>query len=127
MKARVLRGEPGLSGRPGETLDPVDFEEATATVEKFVGRKPARRDVISYLLYPKVYREFADHQTLYSDTSVLPTPVFLYGQETGEEIAVDIERGKTLIVNFLTVGEPHPDGRGERQLPIRIEDIQGRG
>ena len=111
VKARVLRGEPGLSGRPGETLAPVDFEEATATVEKFVGREPARRDVISYLLYPKVYREFADHQTLYSDTSVLPTPVFLYGQETGEEIAVDIERGKTLIVNFLTVGEPHPDGK----------------
>ena len=111
VKKRVLRGEPGLSGRPGETLEPVDFKEAADTVEKMLGREPARSDVISYLLYPKVYRDFADHQSKYSDTSVLPTPVFFYGQEAGEEIAVDIERGKTLIVNFLTVGEPHSDGK----------------
>ncbi len=46
----------------------------------------------------------------YGDTSVLPTPVFLYGMEPGEEIAVDIEPGKTLIIKFLAVGEPHADG-----------------
>jgi pyruvate carboxylase len=46
----------------------------------------------------------------YSDTSVLPTPVFFYGQEVGEEIGVDIEEGKTLIIKFLTVSEPHADG-----------------
>ncbi len=108
---RVLRGEPGLSGRPGETLEPVDFDDAADIVEKMLGREPTRRDVISYLLYPKVYREFADHQSRYSDTSALPTPVFLYGQDPGEEVAVDIERGKTLIVNFVTLGEPHPDGK----------------
>jgi pyruvate carboxylase len=110
IKKRVLRNEPGLSGRPGETLEPVDFKEATNAVEKMLGREPHRRDVISYLLYPKVYRDFADHQKKYSDTSVFPTPVFFYGQEAGEEISIDIERGKTLIVNFVTVGEPHPDG-----------------
>ena len=111
VKKRVLRDRAGLSARPGDTLEPVDFKEATATVQKMLGREPARRDVISYLLYPKVYRDFADHQSKYSDTSVFPTPVFFYGQEAGEEIAIDIERGKTLIVNFLTVGEPHPDGK----------------
>ena len=111
LKDRVLRGEAGLTERPGETLEPVDFEEATGTVEQLLGRAPKRREVISYLLYPKVYSEFADHQKRYSDTSELPTPVFLHGQEPGEEIAVDIERGKTLIVNFLTVGAPHPDGK----------------
>ena len=107
----VLRGEPGLSGRPGDTLEPADFDGAGEIVEKMLGREPTRRDVISYLLYPKVYREFADHQRRYSDTSALSTPVFLYGQEPGEEVAVDIERGKTLIVNFVTLGEPHPDGK----------------
>ena len=111
VKKCVLRGGPSLTARPGDTLDPVDLEEAPATVQKMLGREPARRDVISYLLYPRVYREFADHQSKYSDTSVFPTPVFFYGQEAGEEIAIDIERGKTLIVNFLAVGEPRPDGR----------------
>ncbi len=111
VKKRVLRGASGLTDRPGETLEPADFDAATATVEELLGSPPARRDVISYLLYPEVYRAFADHQRRYSATSELPTPVFFYGQEAGEEIAVDIERGKTLIVNFLAVGEPHADGK----------------
>ena len=52
----------------------------------------------------------AAHQAKYSDTSVLPTPVFFYGMEPGEEASIDIEPGKTLIIKFLTVGEPHADG-----------------
>jgi pyruvate carboxylase len=36
--------------------------------------------------------------------------VFYYGMERGDEITVEIEEGKTLIIKFLTVGEPHPDG-----------------
>jgi pyruvate carboxylase len=63
------------------------------------------------LLYPRVFPEFVAHQHKYSDTSVLPTPVFFYGMEPGEEVSVDIEQGKTLIIKFLTVGDPHPDGR----------------
>ena len=31
--------------------------------------------------------------------------------EAGEEMSVDIEPGKTLIVKFLTVGDAHEDGR----------------
>jgi pyruvate carboxylase len=57
-----------------------------------------------------VFPDFAAHQQKYSDTSVLPTPVFFYGMEPGEEISVDIEKGKTLIIKFLTVGDPHADG-----------------
>ena len=76
-----------------------------------LGRTPTDQDVISYLLYPKVFLDFAAHQAKYSDLSVLPTPVFFYGMETGEEISIDIEPGKTLIIKFLTVGEPQPDGR----------------
>ena len=42
---------------------------------------------------------------------MLPTDVFFYGQEPQQETAVEIEPGKTLIIKFLTVGDPHPDGR----------------
>src|SRR4029078_9947228 len=51
------------------------------------------------------------HQEKYSDVSILPTNVYFYGQEPGQEVAIEIERGKTLIVRFLNVGAPHPDGR----------------
>src|SRR5262249_42008917 len=63
-----------------------------------------------YLLYPRVFPDYAAHLGKYSDTSVLPTPVFFYGMEPGEEISVHIEKGKTLILKFQTVGDPHPDG-----------------
>jgi pyruvate carboxylase len=63
------------------------------------------------VLYPRVYEDFVKHQLEYSDTSTLPTPVFFYGLEAGEEIAVDIEKGKTLILRYLTTGIAHPDGR----------------
>ncbi len=43
--------------------------------------------------------------------SVLPTPLFFFGMNTGEEVSLDIEPGKTLIIKFLTLGEPQPDGR----------------
>ena len=107
---RILGDREVLTRRPGEVLPPVDFNKASREVEELLGRKPQRREVVSYLLYPKVYRDFVAHQQEYSDTSILPTPVFFYGQKPNEEIAVDIEPGKTLIIKYLTTGEPHPDG-----------------
>lgn len=110
VQKRILRDVPAMTGRPGELLPPADFEAAAATLRKLLDREPSRRDVVTWLLYPKVFEGFAAHQKKYGDTSHLPTPVFFFGQQPNEEIAVDIEPGKTLIVKFLTVGEPHADG-----------------
>jgi pyruvate carboxylase len=110
LRSRVLRGKQGIEGRPGASLQPADFARAKGTLEKQVGRTVDDRELVSYLLYPRVFPELVAHQTKYSDTSVLPTPVFFHGMERGEETSIDIERGKTLIVKFLTVGEPHVDG-----------------
>jgi pyruvate carboxylase len=109
VKKKILRGQKAFRGRPGATLPPADLDGDAAALEKLLGRVPTRQEVLSHVLYPRVFEEFAAHQHQYADTSVLPTPVFLYGQRPGEEIAVEIEPGKTLIVKFLTVGDPHPD------------------
>ena len=111
VRDRIIRSQPAVTGRPGESLPPADFAATAEKVKKILGRDPTDQDVITYLLYPRVYQDFAVHQQTYDDTSVLPTPYFLYGQQIGEELAVDIEPGKTLIVKLLTIGEPHPDGR----------------
>jgi pyruvate carboxylase len=110
LQKRVLRDRKPIAGRAGESLPPADFNEAAERVQALIHREATRRDALSYLLYPKVYQEYAAHVRHYSDTSVLPTPVFFYGQEVGEEMAVEIEEGKTLIIKFLTVSEPHADG-----------------
>jgi pyruvate carboxylase len=110
VRDRILRGEKPLEGRPGDSIPPADLAATRAKVADIVKDKPTDQDVVSYLMYPQVFEQFAAHQRKYSDVSVLPTPVFLYGMIPGEEIAVDIEPGKTLIIKFLTVGEARPDG-----------------
>jgi pyruvate carboxylase len=110
LRRRVLRGRRGIEGRPGASLPPADFAQARKDLERQVNRTVSERELISYLLYPRVFSELVAHQVKYSDTSVLPTPVFFHGMEPGEEVSIDIERGKTLIVKFLAIGEPHDDG-----------------
>ncbi|WP_286884035.1 biotin/lipoyl-containing protein, partial [Aneurinibacillus sp. UBA3580] len=46
----------------------------------------------------------------FGDVSVLDTPTFFYGLRLGEEIAVNIEQGKTLMVKLVSIGEISPDG-----------------
>lgn len=111
LQARVLRGRKPMNERPGALLPPADFEAARRLLEPKLGRTPTDQDVVSYLLYPKVFLEFVEQRNRYSDLSVLPTSVFFYGLQKGEEINVEIEPGKTLIIRFLTVGEPHEDGK----------------
>lgn len=110
IKQRVLGDRKAFRGRPGASLPATDFKAAALSLEKKMGAPPSQQDVLSNILYPKVHDDFVQHTLAYSDTSGLPTPVFFYGMEAGEEIAVEIEPGKTLIVKFVTVGSPHPDG-----------------
>lgn len=111
LQQRVLRGRKPLTERPGAQLAPADFAATAKELEARFRRPFTDREVVTYLLYPRVFADFVEHQRLYSDTSVLPTPVYFFGLETGEEASVEIEPGKTLIVKFLTVGDPHEDGR----------------
>jgi pyruvate carboxylase len=106
----ILRGQPPLKGRPGANMPPVNLEQAQTELEHKVAHPVDRDALLSYLLYPDVYLKFNAFRHAYSDVGVLPTPAFFYGLKPGEEITVDIEHGKTMIVRFLTIGEPHPDG-----------------
>jgi pyruvate carboxylase len=106
----ILRGAKPQRGRPGARLAPVDLDETASMLEKKLGRKPARDEVLSYIMYPEVFLKFAGTRQTYGDMESLPTPQFFYGIEKGEEITVDLEPGKTLVIKFLTIGEPHPEG-----------------
>jgi pyruvate carboxylase len=111
LQKRILRGRQPLTGRAGATLPPADFTAARTQLEAKLRREPSEREVISYLLYPKVFLDFAQFEARYGDVSVLPTPVFFYGMPIGGEASIEIEPGKTLIIKFLTVGDPHEDGK----------------
>jgi pyruvate carboxylase len=106
----ILRGGTPQKGRPGSELPAADFEETRNSLEKKAGRSVRHDEVLSYLLYPEVFLKYEKFRHSFGDVSVLPTPQFFYGMRSGEEITVEIEPGKTLVVKFLTVSEPHPDG-----------------
>jgi pyruvate carboxylase len=106
----ILNGRAPLKGRPSANLPPADFEQEQKHLEERTGHSVRRDDLLSYLLYPEVFAKFDRFRRTYSDVSVLPTPAFFYGLKSGEEITVEIESGKTLIIKFLTFSEPHPDG-----------------
>jgi pyruvate carboxylase len=110
LQKKVLKGEPPLVGRAGDSLPPVDLEAKRAEAEKATGRKIGDTDLASYLMYPKVFKDYAAHQSHYGNVSQLPTPTFFYGIATGEEINIDIERGKSLIVSQQ--GSTGPDEEG---------------
>jgi pyruvate carboxylase len=106
----ILRGQTPLKGRPSSSLGAVKFDDEQKSLEKRFGHPIRRDDLLSYLLYPEVFTKYDKFRQTYSDVSVLPTPAFFYGLKSGEEITVEIESGKSLIIKFLTISEPHPDG-----------------
>jgi pyruvate carboxylase len=110
IQAVILRGAKPQRGRPGARLKPVDLTETAAAIEKKTGAKPSPEDVLSYLMYPEVFTKFARARQSFGPVDVLPTPAFFFGMQTGEEIAITIEAGKTLVLKFLTISEPRPDG-----------------
>jgi pyruvate carboxylase len=105
----VLRGQKPQEGRPGERLAPANLDQAAAKVAEAAGSSN-RTDLMSYLMYPDVFLKFSAARAQYGEFEVLPTPPFFYGLEERSEITVELEEGKTLIIRFLTVGEPRPDG-----------------
>jgi len=87
------------------------------------------RDVIAYLLYPEVFKNFMQHRLEYDDISAVPTKTFYYGIEPAEEISVEIEEGKTLLIKLFATGEMESDGRipllfelNGQSRPVRVKD-----
>jgi pyruvate carboxylase len=92
-------------------MPPADLKAKRAEAEQATGRKLDDNDLASYLMYPKVFRDYAEHEREYEDVSVLPTPTFFYGMKDREEIAVDIERGKTMVIALQGRSEVDEEGQ----------------
>jgi pyruvate carboxylase len=98
LEHKVLRGQPPLQGRAGAHLPSVDLEAKRKEAEHAIGRQVSDTDLASYLMYPKVFKDYAEHRREFSDVSLLPTSPFFYGLLDREEISIDIDKGKTLVV-----------------------------
>ncbi len=113
LETKVLKGGKPLEGRYGANVPPVDLELMRATAEKAVDRKLSDHDLASYLMYPKVFTEYAQHRRSHGDVSVLPTDVFFEGLKDGQEISVSIDQGKTLVIRLLGRTEVEEEGQSK--------------
>jgi pyruvate carboxylase len=110
LQKKVLKGAQPLKVRPGEVLPPIDLAQAHAELNRKTWREVTAEEFASYLMYPKVFLDYMQARQTYGQVTVLPTPMFFYGLEPGDEVSVDIERGKTLIVRFVAVSDGLEDG-----------------
>ena len=110
LQRKVLKGVQPLSRRPGAELPPADLAADRNKIQQLIPWPVSDDDLASYLMYPKVWLDYSNDRKQYGDVGMLPTPVFFYGMEPGQEISVDLERGKTLIVRFVAASEIHEDG-----------------
>lgn len=106
----VLKGRKAITVRPGELLEPADFDEIKKTLFERLERPVTSQEVLAYALYPKVFEEYTVTNQQFGNVSVLDTLTFLYGMRLGEEIEVEIEKGKTLMIKMVSIGEPQKDG-----------------
>ena len=110
LRNRVLRGTPEIMVRPGSLLPDADLDSARAALTAQLGRIVSDQDLASSLMYPQVFAEFASRLEKCGPVSALPTSVFFYGMVPEDEISVQLEPGKTIIIKLLAISDPADDG-----------------
>ena len=106
----ILKGQEPLTVRPGELMDDTNFEDIRQTLKKGLARKVTEKDVLAYALYPQVFEEWMRFNRSFGNVAALDTPDFFYGLSIGEEIRVEIEEGKMLVIKLIAISLPNSDG-----------------
>lgn len=110
IQNKVLKGEKPLTDRAGASIPAVDMDKTVTELEETLQKSISQQELASYNMYPKVFTDFIGAQNEYGPTSALPTPVYFYGLKVGDELLVDIEKGKTLVIRCVAIGETNEKG-----------------
>ncbi len=111
LQKKVLKGETPITVRPGSLIKEANLAASRSEIEKKLDRKLTDAEFASYLMYPKVFSDFAAASEAYGPVSILPTPVYFYGMKPEDEIFVEMERGKTLVIRCLALGDVDDQGQ----------------
>jgi pyruvate carboxylase len=109
LQAKILAGQAPLEGRPGATLPPVDLDSERRKLELKIDRPVSDAEFASWLMYPKVFTDYAQTQREYGDLTGMPTAAFFYGVQSGQELNVELGRGRSLVLRYLGTSDHHDD------------------
>ena len=108
---KALKGEKPNLDRPGKNLEPIDLEETRQELsDKLDGMNIDDEDLNGYLMYPKVFLDYMERHLTYGPVRTLPTKTFFYGMNSGDEISLEIDPGKTLEIRMQAIGETDENG-----------------
>ena len=110
LARKILKGVKPIEGRPGAMLPAADLAAERAKAEAATGWSLTEEELYSWLFYPKVFTDYAERRGKYGPLSALPTEVFFYGLRPGREVSVDLDRGLTLVIRCLAIGETDEEG-----------------
>ncbi|MEZ4898854.1 MAG: pyruvate carboxylase [Saprospiraceae bacterium] len=106
----ILQGEKPYTEHPNAHLEPIDFEASMKALQEKLGDEVTELDLLSWLLYDKVFEQYYEHIDQFGDVSKIPTLAFFYGLKANEEMMVEIGEGKQVIIKFLNVTEANEQG-----------------
>ncbi|TPJ18883.1 pyruvate carboxylase [Mesorhizobium sp. B2-7-3] len=110
LQDKALKGEKPYTAVPGSLLAPADLDAERKAIEEQLGREVSDNEFASYLMYPKVFTDYALAADTYGPVSVLPTPAYFYGLTAGEELLPELEKGVSLVVQHQAMSEPDEQG-----------------
>ena len=137
LREKVLssRGLEGVDGRPGASLPDYDFEQAEKLLKDKYGSFITDKDVLSHALYPNVFSEWKEFESVYGKVSKLATDLFLSPMKEGDEVDIELRPrrgGQRVIVKLVSIGAPREDGtrtvtfevNGERWfMPVTDQNV----
>lgn len=110
----ILKNEESYTDRPNAHLAPIDFEKEFIDFKRQFGKGMGRAleitDFLSFKLYPKVFTDAYNNHLKFGNVMNIPTKNFLFGMEVGEEIMVDIDPGKKVLISLMQKSEPDENG-----------------
>ena len=125
----VLKGKEPITCRPGELLEPEDFEAIRKKLQDELDLEGTDREVISYALYPKVFEDYVKSIRKDGNFRYMGSDIFFHSLEEGETCEVKLGEGKILIVRLQEVRPVDNEGmreaifevNGNRRI-IKIKD-----
>ncbi|MGL6103408.1 MAG: biotin/lipoyl-containing protein, partial [Exiguobacterium acetylicum] len=121
VQQAILKGAAPLTERPGKMMEPLNFDAIKHELFEKLERPVTEFDALAYALYPKVFMDYSSYVARYGDISVLDTNTFFHGMRLGETIEVEIERGKTLYLKLIQIGQP--DDHGMRTIYYEMNGV----
>lgn len=118
LQKLVLKNIEPITCRPGDLLQPKDFDGIKKTLREELNLEGTERQALSWALYPKVFEDYIKEVRTEGDFRLMGSDIFFHGLAEGETCEVKIAEGKELIIKLIHAGDG--DGAGFRDVVFEV-------